>query len=145
MAKNLAPVVEDIEATPANYRFPPQSLTLTPSTSLTLPPMGRARRSTPLTPSIDTGVTMQYAKGQIGARWIARDDNADLLQYKVEIRGAHESSWKLLKENVRERYLSWDSTAFPDGEYRLRVTATDAFAVVRKARKQTVPDDEIPF
>ncbi len=126
LAKNVAPVVEEIEATPANYRFPAQSLTLTPSTSLTLPAMGRARRSTPAMPPVDSGVTMQYAKGQIGARWIARDDNADILQYKVEIRGVRESTWKLLKENVRERNLSWDSTAFPDGEYRLRVTATDA-------------------
>jgi len=25
-----------------------------------------------------------------------------------------------------ERYLSWDSTAWPDGEYRVRVTASDA-------------------
>jgi hypothetical protein len=27
---------------------------------------------------------------------------------------------------VKERYVSWDSTAFPDGEYLLRVTASDA-------------------
>jgi hypothetical protein len=27
---------------------------------------------------------------------------------------------------VADRYLSWDSTAFPDGEYRVRVTASDA-------------------
>ena len=26
---------------------------------------------------------------------------------------------------MRERYWSWDSTAFPDGEYRIRVTASD--------------------
>jgi hypothetical protein len=44
----------------------------------------------------------------------------------VEIRGAAETEWKLLKEKVGERYLSWDSTAFPDGEYRLRITASDA-------------------
>jgi hypothetical protein len=27
---------------------------------------------------------------------------------------------------LAERYYSWDSTAFPDGEYRLRITASDA-------------------
>jgi hypothetical protein len=43
----------------------------------------------------------------------------------VEIRGASETEWKLLRDNVTERYLSWDSTAFPDGEYRLRLTASD--------------------
>jgi hypothetical protein len=37
----------------------------------------------------------------------------------------HETNWKLLKEKLKERYWSWDSTAFPDGEYRIRVTASD--------------------
>ena len=27
---------------------------------------------------------------------------------------------------MTEKYFSWDSTAFPDGDYRLRVTASDA-------------------
>ncbi len=42
------------------------------------------------------------------------------LVYRVEIRGVKESGWKLLKENVKEKYLSWDTAAFPDGEYVLR-------------------------
>jgi hypothetical protein len=37
----------------------------------------------------------------------------------------NETVWKLLKDKVKEKYLSWDSTAFPDGEYRLRVMASD--------------------
>ena len=63
---------------------------------------------------------MQYAKGAIGARWVASDDNGDTLIYTVEIRGVNETAWKLLKDKVKEKYISWDSTAFPDGEYRLR-------------------------
>ena len=43
----------------------------------------------------------------------------------MEIRGVHETNWKLLKDKVKDRYLSWDSTAFPDGEYRIRLTASD--------------------
>ena len=27
---------------------------------------------------------------------------------------------------MREHYYSWDSTAYPDGQYRVRVTASDA-------------------
>jgi hypothetical protein len=68
---------------------------------------------------------MQYSKGAIGARWVAGDDNNDTLIYTVEIRGVSETSWKLLKDKLKEKYISWDSTAFPDGEYRLRVTASD--------------------
>ena len=69
---------------------------------------------------------MQYAKGYIGARWSASDPNGDAMVYTVEIRGTGETEWKLLKDKVAEKYLSWDSTAFPDGEYRVRVTASDA-------------------
>jgi hypothetical protein len=69
---------------------------------------------------------MQAAKGFVGARWLASDPNGDSLIYTVEIRGADETEWKPLKDKVAEKYLSWDSTAFPDGEYRLRLTASDA-------------------
>jgi len=31
----------------------------------------------------------------------------------------------LLKDKVRERYYSYDATAFADGRYQIRVTATD--------------------
>jgi hypothetical protein len=70
--------------------------------------------------------SMQYGKGWIGARWSASDPNGDPLVYTVEIKGVHENEWKLLKDKVTDKYISWDSTAFPDGEYRLRVTASDA-------------------
>jgi sugar lactone lactonase YvrE len=127
LPKNVAPLVESIEITPANYRFPAQSLSLTPSRSITLQPMGRARKSSPPAPVAESGVvTMQYEKGQIGARWAASDENGDGLLYKVEIRGVQESEWKLLKDKVKEKHLSWDSTAYQDGDYLIRVTAADS-------------------
>jgi hypothetical protein len=69
---------------------------------------------------------MQFAKGFIGARWQAADPNGDAMLFMVEIRGVNESEWKPLRDKITEKYLSWDSTAFPDGEYRIRVTASDA-------------------
>ena len=38
----------------------------------------------------------------------------------------NETAWKLVRDKIRESYLSWDSTAYPDGKYVLRVTASDA-------------------
>ena len=125
LPKNVEPRVDDIEATPANYKFPTGSapaITLTPT--LVLPLIGK-RASAPSAPS-EIPPAMSYAKGWVGARWAATDPNGDALIYTVEIKGANESEWKLLKDKVSEKYLSWDSTAFPDGEYRLRVTASDA-------------------
>jgi hypothetical protein len=126
LARNVAPRIEEIEVTPANYRFPTPALPAGPSQTLSLPPLGKRARSGSSI-SLDTGVTpsLQYAKGAIGARWNAIDENGDGMIYSVHIRGVKESEWKLLKEKVRERYLSWDSTAFPDGEYQVRVTASD--------------------
>jgi hypothetical protein len=131
LPKNVEPHVDEIDITEANYRFPapssPQISTTVPT--LNLPPMGR--RSPATAPAfgveaVTTTPSLLYAKGHLGARWVANDPNGDAMQYTVEIRGAAETEWKPLKEKIADKYLSWDSTAFPDGEYRLRVTASDA-------------------
>jgi hypothetical protein len=110
--KNVAPVVELVEATPPNYRFPAQSLVLTPSTNLSLPSMRGPKRATPPPAPLDSGaVTMNAAKGYRGIRWLASDENGDALEAKVEIRGASESEWKVLKDRTTERHYSWDGAA----------------------------------
>ncbi len=128
--KNIAPTVDAIEITPANYKFPPPAAAsaATPP-PLTLPAIGRTRSSSSNpAPAADSGSSpaMTYAKGEIGARWLANDDNGDALTFKIEIRGLKESTWQLLKDKIHEHYYSWDSTSFPDGRYVIRVTASDA-------------------
>ncbi|MGA2274534.1 MAG: hypothetical protein ABSH00_13345 [Bryobacteraceae bacterium] len=132
LSKNLAPRVEQIEITPANYKFPaPVALPAIGSQpqSLTLPPLGKRTAPAPA-PSLDSPATstpaLQWTKGWIGARWVASDPNGDSMTYTVEIRGDAETEWKPLKQKLAEKYFSWDSTAFPDGDYRIRITASDA-------------------
>jgi sugar lactone lactonase YvrE len=127
IAKNEAPTVDDVEITPPNYRFPTPVLSITPSNSITLSPIGQPHRSSSSSAlEVGTSQTLNYAKGYIGVRWSAFDEDGDSLIYKVQIRGVKESGWKLLKDAVKEKYLSFDSTAFPDGEYVIRVTASDS-------------------
>jgi len=134
LPKNVAPRVDQIEITPANYKFPAPSSSpllaiVSSSQTLNLPPLGRRPAVTVPPPPLENSTStpaMQLAKGYIGARWLAIDPNGDNMVYRVEIRGAGETEWKLLREKVTEKYISWDSTAFPDGEYWLRVTASDA-------------------
>jgi hypothetical protein len=126
LPRNVAPRVDLIETTPPNYRFPAttQNISNSPAT-LNLPPLGKHPSSSGSSSGESGGSSMQFAKGYLGARWSATDDNGDGLIYTVEIRGRKEKEWKLLKDKVKEKYLSFDSTAFPDGEYCLRVTASD--------------------
>ncbi|MGB7718323.1 MAG: hypothetical protein WBL65_00395 [Bryobacteraceae bacterium] len=130
LPKNVEPRIEEIEMTPPNYKFPaPVTPLVSTQQTLNLPPLGRRPAGGAPAISLDTTTTtpaMQFAKGYVGARWLASDPNGDALIYTVEIRGAGETEWKPLKDRVAEKYISWDSTAFPDGEYRLRITASDA-------------------
>jgi sugar lactone lactonase YvrE len=133
LPKNVAPKVEEIESTPPNYKFSSASSGLPgfvlPAT-LSLPPMGKKTSSPSM--SVDLGTnSMTLAKGWIGARWTSSDENGDPLTFTIEIRGADENSWKPLAEKVREKHCSFDSTAWPDGEYRVRVTASDALGNIK--------------
>ncbi|MDX2267450.1 MAG: hypothetical protein NW208_05045 [Bryobacter sp.] len=127
LPKNVAPRVEIVESTPANYRFPaPPTILTAASTTLSLPPMGKpSATASPAKPDASTSPSLSYARGMIGVRWLAEDDNNDTLEYTVEIKGENESTWKLLKDKLRDRYHSYDATAFADGRYQIRVTATD--------------------
>ena len=128
LPRNLAPRVDVVEATPINFRFPASSISIVPiASTLTLPPIGKA--ATPVnTPQNDgsNSPTLSYARGMIGARWIAVDDNNDSLEFTVEIKGENEQSWKLLKNKLKDRYYSYDATTLADGKYQVRVTASDS-------------------
>ncbi|MFN9429050.1 MAG: hypothetical protein ACK6DX_02775 [Acidobacteriota bacterium] len=129
LPRNVAPRVEAVEATPANYRFPATGATILPAVqTMTLPPIGKPSMA-PAAAAQNDGAnspSLTYARGMIGARWLALDDNQDTLEFSLEIRGAGEQTWKPLKDKLRERYYSWDMTGFADGRYQLKVTATDA-------------------
>ena len=134
LPKNVAPRVTLIEMAPANYREAPQAFSLEravlPSgspASLTLPAVGQKRSGASLTTAeTSASSTLQYSKGYITARWAASDGNGDPLEYKVEIKGKNDSVWRTLKDKLMEHYYAFESNAFPDGSYQIRVTASDA-------------------
>lgn len=128
LPKNVAPRVDIVEATPANYRFPAPAATIIPiASTLTLPPIGKSQTTVAQTQGDgSTSPLLTYARGMIGARWMAVDDNNDTLEFSLSIKGENEQTWKLLKDKIRERYFSFDATAFGDGKYQVRVLASDA-------------------
>jgi hypothetical protein len=48
------------------------------------------------------------------------------LRYAVYFRGETEHEWKLLKDNLEQKFYSWDTTRLTDGAYYLKIVATDA-------------------
>ena len=65
-------------------------------------------------------------KGYQTVLWTAHDDNEDDLKYAVYFRGEDERDWKLLKDNLEQRFYSFDTTALADGGYYLKIVASDA-------------------
>ena len=133
LPRNVAPEIREIEIEPENYRATAASSflerTMLPSGSpatLSLPAIGQKRNVVSAVSPESSGITLQYAKGSITARWDAHDANDDPMTYKVELRGAGEREWRVLKDKVQEKQFSFDGSAFADGRYSLRVTASDA-------------------
>src|SRR5207244_3664745 len=65
-------------------------------------------------------------KGYQTVVWTAHDENEDELRYAVYFRGENEREWKLLKDNLEQKFYSWDTTTMPDGAYYLKIGASDA-------------------
>src|SRR5579863_1952606 len=129
LRQNAMPSIDEIEIAPPNYKFPDAApYTGSSPATINLPPLGStpSPKSNPVASSVTTTPPMSYSKGAIGVRWAASDQNGDSLIYTVEIRGEKEKTWKILKDKVRQNYYSFDSDAFADGEYRIRITASDS-------------------
>jgi hypothetical protein len=54
------------------------------------------------------------------------DDNDDQMVYSVYYRGDGEARWLLLKDNLSDKFYSFDASLLPDGGYAIRVVASDA-------------------
>ena len=134
LPQNIAPRITQIEMAPVNYRQAPSVNSLERAvaasgspTSLTLPAVGQKRSGgSIIAADSSSSSTLQYNKGYITARWSSSDANGDSLLFKVEIRGKGEPAWRLLKDKLQDHYYAFDSTAFSDGSYQIRVMASDA-------------------
>ena len=65
-------------------------------------------------------------RDSIGVKWTVRDDNDDQMVYSVYYRGDGEARWLLLKDNLTDKFYSFDASLLPDGGYTIEVVASDA-------------------
>jgi sugar lactone lactonase YvrE len=62
----------------------------------------------------------------IGVKWSVHDDNDDQMVYSVYYRGDGQTRWLLLKDNLADKFYSFDASLLPDGGYTIKVVASDA-------------------
>jgi hypothetical protein len=67
-----------------------------------------------------------YQRGARSFQWQAEDRNGDTLEYAIYYRSLGESSFRLLKEKLRENFYTVDSAALADGRYIFRIVVSDA-------------------
>jgi WD40 repeat protein len=66
-----------------------------------------------------------YQKGLQTFIWKAEDENGDELRYDVLYRREGDTSWKVLKADLVDTILVWDTTSAPNGTYVAKVVASD--------------------
>jgi sugar lactone lactonase YvrE len=112
LPKNVAPEIDDITVQPG-YRYQP------------IPHVTGGEPPAPGQPRFDPPPPAVRDRDSVGIRWSAHDDNDDQLVYTVYYRGDGESRWLLLKNNLYDRYYSFDASLLPDGGYTVKVIASD--------------------
>ena len=65
-------------------------------------------------------------KGFQTITWDASDDNGDTLKYSLAVRKEGETEWRLLEDDWTEAVYAFDTMAFPDGTYFVKLTASDS-------------------
>jgi hypothetical protein len=113
LPKNVAPQIDEIVVQPG-YRYQP-----IPHATGSEPP-GQGQ------PHFDPPPPAVRDRDSVGIRWTAHDDNDDQLVFSVYYRGDGEARWLLLKNNLSDRYYSFDASLLPDGGYTVKVVASDA-------------------
>jgi len=67
-----------------------------------------------------------YQKGLQTIIWRAEDENEDDLSYEVRYRREGEATWKVLRHDLTDSILVWDTTTVPNGTYFAKVIASDS-------------------
>jgi hypothetical protein len=74
----------------------------------------------------DTPPPTTHDRDSIGVKWSVHDDNDDQMVYAVYYRGEGDTRWLLLKDNLTDKFYSFDASLLPDGGYIVKVVASDA-------------------
>ncbi len=136
---NLAPQVSSIEIlASSNLPFPIQFNTpgMTPAMVAAQLTGMQVNRNMPQAPRGDAAAQQMMmqpvkplgapARGLHVAFWNASDPNQDNLLYNVSYKFEGDDTWHPLEEGLDAPVFVWDTTGWPDGNYFLKIEATDS-------------------
>ncbi len=67
-----------------------------------------------------------YQQGLQTLVWRAEDDNGDDLSFDIQYRREGETAWKVLRRDLTDSILVWDTRTVPNGTYFVKVVASDS-------------------
>jgi hypothetical protein len=117
LPNNVAPQVDDVTVQIGVHYQPQPRL---PNTDVTTTINGQAQ------PHFEAPVPTVRDPDSIGVKWTAHDDNDDQLTYALYYRGDGATRWLLLKDNLTDKFYSFEASLLPDDGYTFKVVASDA-------------------
>ena len=106
LPKNVAPDFDDVTVQ-VGVRYQ----------SLPKPAGGDIGAGSAQQPHFDTPPPTTHDRDSIGVKWSVHDDNDDQMIYSVYYRGDGDTRWLLLKDNLTDKFYSFDASLLPDGGY----------------------------
>ncbi len=149
LPKNVAPVIDGIAMqdpgvraqAPMGVSAPGNVQLKQPLAPIPNPVAGMMNANVNPQPKFEAQPQGTLQKGYQSVLWSAHDDNEDDLKYSVYFRGENQQDWLLLKDNLEQKFYSWDTTSMPDGAYYLKIVASDALSnppeVALKAERES--------
>ncbi len=67
-----------------------------------------------------------FQRGARSFQWQAEDRNGDTLEYAIYYRALNQTTFRLLKDKLRDNFYTIDGATLADGRYIIRITASDA-------------------
>jgi sugar lactone lactonase YvrE len=118
LPKNVAPDFDDVAVqVGVRYQGLPKPIGL-PDTG------GSLGASSP--PRFEAAPPTTRDHDSIGVKWTVHDDNDDQMVYSIYYRGDGETRWLRLKNDLTDKFYSFDASLLPDGGYTIEVMASDA-------------------
>lgn len=124
--RNQPPRIEDFSAAPEPGRYYAGEISprQDPVTQM-LPGGQRLQYSAPGPAPGPLDLLPNWARGLRPLQWRASDPNNDPLLYRIEARPRAAADWIVLADAIAAPPFTWDTNGFAEGEYELRLTASD--------------------